>query len=1217
MPVASQNLLPAVSIIGKSEFLMANPDLASGSRSIIDELNARRERRAPSPAMEELNRTLASLEKRLMDLEQDDAPDMRNILRSERQPVRHPDETVTGLAEIAENLRRMRGSHEEPQQNYASSAEVSRASREMTRIQRAASEEGFSQRMSDDFDRISDSVRLLADRSSEANAQALRRQLEELNRTVQSLAREETLHRLNNRWDRFDARFEAFEQRHNAVDPALDAIGSRLEQVRDAIGTLPQSNRLSAIEDRIGQLASSIEESLSPQHVSSLEQNRLQQIDERLDEISRAIIATSRAQRPDQDGARRLERIENRLAELAEQLATSATQQNSDTLYRKLGELSSRIDGLSGGSALPDGVIDQLAHQINLLANQVGKVMENLSQSDYHAVEARLEAIGEKLEAAERRAEEPHPSVLDTIDRRFAELTERLDTQYATQHVDNSAIHTLEGRLDDLSQQISLGLLQAPTYEGPGLDMKAIRSLEDQIANIAHHLAQPVAEIAELKPRLDSIERSIASNRETVLDAAREAAESAVARVLQHGSHGDSVIARQLADDMKSLEALARNSDERNGKTFETVHDTLVKIVDRLARLEQDVAGKSDTPDAESPVFTSPNAGSPRPSTPRSPAAAAAEAAFATVQSEAGPADMQLAESAGKSSLFGGFAKAIRGRRADKSVGKSDETLEASAFDTTLDAPAFESDLAAIEPITREEPELETIPSPRPQGEGMPDLNSIMKRVREERRQRENAADAALAANGKVDFITAARRAAQLAAAESEQLQKGATKRTGKKKSSVGDMIQRQRKPILMAIGAVMIAMAGLQIGSAFLNRDEPVETAIDTVPPQIDTTATENTSAPADEIAAKIASDTTPALEPSAPAAVPPVTEPHSEKVVQEETPAPADEQQAAVEIPTQVEQPAATIANPVKPVETAASAEPAAQPQTAIPPVPEEAGPAALREAAAKGDARALFEVGNRYMEGRGVAADFAKAAKWYEISAGQGFAPAQYRLGNFNEKGLGMPRDLEKAKTWYQLSAQQGNASAMHNLAVLFATGANGNPDNASAVRWFTDAAELGVKDSQFNLGILAAKGLGMPVNLEESYKWFSLAANAGDKDAADKRDQIAKAMKPEQLERAKDLVKLWKAKPLDQATNSIDVPDAWAENKPLTTGSVDMKKAVRNIQLILQKNGYDVGTADGLMGGKTRAAIAAFQKANGQTPTGDVDQKLVQLLLEKNK
>jgi localization factor PodJL len=62
---------------------------------------------------------------------------------------------------------------------------------------------------------------------------------------------------------------------------------------------------------------------------------------------------------------------------------------------------------------------------------------------------------------------------------------------------------------------------------------------------------------------------------------------------------------------------------------------------------------------------------------------------------------------------------------------------------------------------------------------------------------------------------------------------------------------------------------------------------------------------------------------------------------------------------------------------------------------------------------------------------------------------------------------------------------------------------------------------------------------------------------------------------------------------------------------------MKKAVRNIQLILQKNGYDVGSADGVMGNKTRNAIAEIQKANGQEPTGEVNQQLVQLLLEKNK
>lgn len=62
---------------------------------------------------------------------------------------------------------------------------------------------------------------------------------------------------------------------------------------------------------------------------------------------------------------------------------------------------------------------------------------------------------------------------------------------------------------------------------------------------------------------------------------------------------------------------------------------------------------------------------------------------------------------------------------------------------------------------------------------------------------------------------------------------------------------------------------------------------------------------------------------------------------------------------------------------------------------------------------------------------------------------------------------------------------------------------------------------------------------------------------------------------------------------------------------------MKKAVTNIQLILNQQGFDAGKPDGIMGGKTKTAISAFQKANGMTPTGEVDEALVRALLEKNK
>lgn len=907
----------------------------------------------------------------------------------------------------------------------------------------------------------------------------------------------------------------------------LDAIAEQLRRLGN-----PYS--MPAPHDRITHAMPSPEARPDTRNVS--ETDRQRRIDDRIAEFNRSAA-------PDKS-ARQLERIEARLSEMTRQFDASIARQDPDALFRRLGELSQRIDALHEAQGMPDDLIDQLARQIGLLATQVGKVVDNLSRSDFHLVEARLDAIGQKLEAAEERVREADTLVLDRIDDRFAELTARLDAQYASQYADGGAIQTLEGRLNDISQQISLCFLQTPRYEEPtAANSEAIRRLEEQISGIALHLAQPAHDLAEIKPRLDSIEHSIAGHRENLLDAVREAADSAVARALEHGSQRETAIARQLADDMKSLEALARNADERNSKTFSTVHDTLVNVVDRLGRLEQEMGTKK----AARPV------------------AASFEA----------PARKSHAEKVPP--VVNPFA-----------IAPQAQAVTATGKQNSTDRPS---------PDKRQEPQLDRKPEAvQPDRDGVLDLNAIMRRVREERRQQDDKPEAPHETGGKADYITVARRAVQVAVDDVEKLHKETLGDETKKKKSIVDIFQRQRKPILLAIGAIMIAIAGLQIGSAFLDRTEQAEMVADAIPQKtadIDTATTASIQSPAPQAQTEELAKAAPE-ESAAP--------------VKEPEPVEASEEQAPTTVETEVAMPA--------PVTTETAPEPDAV-QAELPVIPEEAGPAALREAAAQGDARALFEIGNRYMEGRGVAADFAKAAKWYEYAAGQGFAPAQYRIGNFNEKGLGMPRDLAKAKDWYQRAALKGNASAMHNLAVLLASGANGAPDNASAVRWFTDAAELGVKDSQFNLGILAAKGVGMPVNLEESYKWFALAANSGDKDAAEKRDQIAAALKPEQIARAKGAVQLWKARPLDDAANSVDVPEGWGGGKPVTTGSVDMKKAVRNIQFILQKNGYDVGTADGMMGAKTRSAIASFQKANGLDPTGEVDQKLVHLLLEKNK
>jgi localization factor PodJL len=138
--------------------------------------------------------------------------------------------------------------------------------------------------------------------------------------------------------------------------------------------------------------------------------------------------------------------------------------------------------------------------------------------------------------------------------------------------------------------------------------------------------------------------------------------------------------------------------------------------------------------------------------------------------------------------------------------------------------------------------------------------------------------------------------------------------------------------------------------------------------------------------------------------------------------------------------------------------------------------------------------------------------------------------------------------------------------------------------------------------------------MPQDLEESYKWFALVAKAGDRDAAAKRDEIAKSLRPEQLTHARAGVDQWKPKEVDEAANIVELPEAW-QGASTQTGSLEMKKAVATIQMILNKNGYEAGGADGVMGAKTKAAIVAFQKDNGLDPNGEVDDKLVTLLLEK--
>jgi localization factor PodJL len=275
-----------------------------------------------------------------------------------------------------------------------------------------------------------------------------------------------------------------------------------------------------------------------------------------------------------------------------------------------------------------------------------------------------------------------------------------------------------------------------------------------------------------------------------------------------------------------------------------------------------------------------------------------------------------------------------------------------------------------------------------------------------------------------------------------------------------------------------------------------------------------------------------------------------------------------------------------------------------------PDALGPVELRQAAADGDARAQFEIAAIYSEGRAVEASPEEAAKWYERSAAQGFVPAQYRLGNLYESGTGVEKDIEVARLWYQRAAEAGNRMAMHNLAALYAGGALGEQKFEAAAEWFARAAARGMTDSQFNLGMLYARGLGIEQDFEQSYKWFSLAARSGDADAGKARDDIAKSLTAEQVQRIQAEVDAWTSEPIQLDANFAPI-GTWSTGfdagETITTRDV-----VSRVQQALNRLGYQVGSPDGVAGPKTSEAIRTFERGTGMNETGKVNPRLLAVL-----
>ena len=84
--------------------------------------------------------------------------------------------------------------------------------------------------------------------------------------------------------------------------------------------------------------------------------------------------------------------------------------------------------------------------------------------------------------------------------------------------------------------------------------------------------------------------------------------------------------------------------------------------------------------------------------------------------------------------------------------------------------------------------------------------------------------------------------------------------------------------------------------------------------------------------------------------------------------------------------------------------------------------------QEAAAKGDANALYELGAFYYQGTRTTQSFAQALYYFEQASLKGHAKAQLRLGEMYFKGQGVTANALQAYIVLKMSAINGEESAL---------------------------------------------------------------------------------------------------------------------------------------------------------------------------------------------
>lgn len=141
-----------------------------------------------------------------------------------------------------------------------------------------------------------------------------------------------------------------------------------------------------------------------------------------------------------------------------------------------------------------------------------------------------------------------------------------------------------------------------------------------------------------------------------------------------------------------------------------------------------------------------------------------------------------------------------------------------------------------------------------------------------------------------------------------------------------------------------------------------------------------------------------------------------------------------------------------------------------------------------------------------------DWAGAVTMWRPFAERGDADAMFNMGQARKLGRGLPRDEEKARAWFRRAAEKNHRPSQANLGILLFQ----IREKEEALRWLKLAADAGEPRAQYVYGVALWNGDGVPRSLSFAYAYLARSADQGLAESKSALDRLVPMLAP--VERA---------------------------------------------------------------------------------------------------